>query len=872
VNKRREIKRLAEKAVGDIIEMLYKHTTPIGSICIQVATNELPPDDIPILHLANAEVTVDKSIVLSPVRYVLAPEYFGERIRDKMKLAARKEELRAKSIEDAAQYFVDKLKTEGIDKSIIYLEETGFNDYGIRQVFSSVLDRIQQKNPPRPEPVNIDLEEIEPMPPPSPPPEPIAEPLSTREELILRDQIRRRPTRTIVEDLDSIINTELRDSHTGDTLNIPPIYADDEQVRACRVIRSYFDDITDTNFIGFEDKIEITTRARGQNISVDVIRSMIAMFNNIRQIGQRHTRLNTNHRAQAQALVHYLFGNDTVISLRNGGRLTLCGQLLGVYEPYVIEEVAKHNTKANRILNATDAVNSVREVDTVDEEDLQAAADVYDRVVEDARGDLPIPTASQLDEARIVDNEMEWREHTEFRLGQIDPNRNYVQVIEEYYTDFIHNIGWISDPDRSYLTLELCRQSGPTRTSRTPAIMHEVINILNSREHLPVTPSNDLSDIDNEDLRVSIDQFNDLNRQLNHLDPSGGCRVAIQDYFNTFLYSIGWISSEDRSQLIDPICEERDINPDLMNHIVTFLNSRENLPVGRSVPTRGIFNRPSEEVPTPARVVSDEEDDEEELPEGFTPEELIIDIDDIPPSNERHVAHRLIIDYLRGENIDVDYIDNAHRGELLELATFEEIEHNVMTQAINQFNGDEEDRRRLFDEMETRRESAEEPTITITSETVLDGTMQRINVDVAALQLFARITGTTRDDVDSIGRRVSDELTTELFARADENNIPRDSMSWAIRTYNSIHGNEPMSTYNDEHSRQSVILINSNYESNYIISDDDRLDMIHKAELFGIDSHIFISRLDIHNRAAHILNEASEEASEPETIPRHERI
>ena len=847
MNKRREIKRLAEKAVGEMIELLYKHMNPVGSLCVQISTNELPPDQIPILHITNSEVVIDGTIHASPVRYIVSPEYFGKKIRNRMVAALRRKQLEADAEESSAQKFINILRERGVDKSIVFLEETGFSPDGIKRVLTAVLDKIQKHENAihgnLRAPIEEPVEETVPMPPPRPMPS-TDEPRFTRsEEILIRNSIGHNQVSRVVDQFDRIINEDVSETATrrDNSPDIPSQYTNDQQVQACRLIRSYFDDVSTTNFIGFEDKIEITTRARGEGISVDVIRSMIAMFNNIRQIGQRHNTLNVNHRAQAKALVHYLFGNDIIISINSSERIALCGQLLGVYEPYVIEEIANHNAKANRIIDARNAVNSEEEVDSVNEEDLQAAADRYDQLIResnqeslfnqmeenrqrDERGtnpwtgegpaiasppdeeDILIPTASQLEETVIVDDEMEFREHTEFRLTQVDPNRNYVQIIEEYYTDFIHNIGWISDPDRSYLSLELCN---PSRTSRTPEIMHEVINVLNSREHLPaVENATDLSTVSNEDLRVAIDQFNGLNSQLTHLDPTGNCRVAIQDYFSTFLYSIGWISSEDRSELINRICDERDINPDLMNHIITFLNSRENLPVGRSVPTRSIFNRTDEEPSMPARVITDEQE-EEQLPEGFIPEELL----DI-----RQDARRLIINYLRAENLDVDYIDNAHRVELLDLGEFEEIPRDVMSQAIHEFNGN------------------------------IDNPIQRIDIDDAALRLFAHITGTTNHDVDTMGTYVPQDMITQLYESADRNNIPRDNMGWAILTYNQIHENESMNGYDEEQGRQSDVFINANYSDNEIINDADRLVMIDRARLLGIDTAIFELSIDTHNR------------------------
>ena len=59
---------------------------PVGSLCVQISTNELPPDQIPILHITNSEVVIDGTIHASPVRYIVSPEYFGKKIRNRMVL------------------------------------------------------------------------------------------------------------------------------------------------------------------------------------------------------------------------------------------------------------------------------------------------------------------------------------------------------------------------------------------------------------------------------------------------------------------------------------------------------------------------------------------------------------------------------------------------------------------------------------------------------------------------------------------------------------------------------------------------------------------------------------------------------------------
>lgn len=837
MNKRREIKRLAEKAVGDMIDKLYDHMTPVGSFCIQIAANELPPDEIPILHLTNSEVVIENSIHSSPIRYVLAPEYFGKKVRKQLeKMLMRTQELH-ESAKESADRFIKILREKGTESTINFLAETGFDTDGIRMLFSVVTDRIQDRlreeyppQPVAPQPISdINIGDIGDVPPPprpiptvasapaeyppprrseatseiqfGPQPDPLAhvEPLGRHSEALLRNHIRNSRIETVVGRLDEIINEDVHEEalRSEDETAISSEYDNDQQVLACRTIKWFYSDISTTSFIGHDDKVEITNRARQRNISADVIRSMINMFNTIKSLGNQGTTLSQNHRGQAQALIHYLYGNDLIIDIHKAGRLSVCGELLGIYGPYIIEEIALHNVKAERIYRPQDH-ERVDEVDTIDREDLEAAADVYDETVEHNRqrlyeemtsrreadrGEVPLPpTAEQMETLQVVDEAMEWRERVEQQLRELDPDREYVRIIEEYYNDFIHNIGWISDPDRSNLALDYCRH---TTTPRNPPTMHEVINCLNAREHLSPYPR----ESDEEDVRQRVDSFQPRNELLLQLDPRWEYRSAIQGYFHSFIYSIGYISMDDRSELIGNVCGQHDLVGETMNNIVTFLNSRQNIPPGRSVRSTITLEPPED--------IIDEEDD--------------------------------IVD--------------------LELDIEEPILQDPRPVGL----------------------SAIPPDVTITAETVLEGTPVRISVDDAALRLFAHRTGTTRTDgADTIGPRVGDELAMQLYASADDNNIPRSSMAWAIQTYDRIHEDESMGHYDEEHRRQSDIFINTNYTDTDLINDDDRLMMIHRAELFGIDTEVFISALDSHNELAQAFgshNELSDGFQSPPPIP-----
>lgn len=557
MNKRREIKRLAEKAVGEMIELLYKHMNPVGSLCIQISTNELPKDQIPILHIANSEVVIDGTIHSLPVRYTLAPEYFGKNIRNRMLSALRQKQLEADAEESSAQKFINILKERGVDKSITFLEETGFSSDGIKRVLTAVLDKIQKHE----DKINGNLRSpSEDIPTPSEPPRPApnAPRFSRSEEIQVRQDINRNRVSDVIDELDRIINSDLSEMTTrgDDLLDIEPQYANNQQVQACRVIRSCFDDISTIGFLGYSQKLDITNLAREQNISEDVTRSMIAMFNVVRQLGQRHNRLSTNHREQAKGLVHYMFGNEVMINAHEAGKITKCGELIGIYTPYIIEEIAVHNARAYD-LNP----EQTEEVDTVSDEDLQAAADVYDRNIEQER-------------QRQLYEDMEERRRRDER-----------------------------------------------------------------------------GDIVNLDLNITV-----------------------------------------------------------------------------------------EDIPAP------------------------------------------------------------------------------------------------------------QPEVTITSETVLNGTMQRIDIDDAALRLFAHVTGTTNNNIDSIGPIIGPALTEELYESADRNNIPRNSMRWAILTYDQIHENESMDGYEEEQSRQSDVFIDLNYNADEIINDTDRILMIDRARFLGIDTEIFALSIDAHNR------------------------
>lgn len=75
---------------------------------------------------------------------------------------------------------------------------------------------------------------------------------------------------------------------------------------------------------------------------------------------------------------------------------------------------------------------------------------------------------------------------------------------------------------------------------------------------------------------------------------------------------------------------------------------------------------------------------------GYTREELE-NLDTIhPPQTDLERAQVMIREYLRGTNLDVDYIDPAHRQELLSMAEFEEIPRTMMISAINEFNGEQD--------------------------------------------------------------------------------------------------------------------------------------------------------------------------------------
>lgn len=727
MDKKREIKRLAEKAVRDMIDELYNHIKPVGSLCVQIATNELPPDQIPILHITNSEIVVEGAIHAYPIRYTLAPEYFGEKLRNRMLAAFRRKQLEADNERSSAQKFVDILKVRGVDQSIIFLEETGFSDEGIKRVLTAVLNKIQNRekeiNPPRASAEEL-LNTTGPVAPP-PQPEPIADPIPFRDEMTIRHRIRNNEIQDVVDQFDEIINANVHEAATrrDDLVNIPNTYANDQQVQACRIIRSYFDDVSTVNFIGYSQKIELSNRSREQNVSNDVMSSMIAMFNNIRQVAEQQRSLSSKHRLQAKALIHYIHSADVTISIQDAGRLSSCGELIGIYAPYIVEEIAMHNS---RVYDLTS--DSVEEVDTVSDEDLGAAEEVYDRLVteenreslynqmeerrqQEERGESPVATEEQIQPARVVNHEMEERRRIDIRLLEIDPDGEYRNVIEEYYNNYIPNIGWISDPDRSYLCNQLCHT---TSTSRFPDIMHNMINVLNERENLPPNPE--------EEERQVIDTFRYANSRLRALDPHNIYRTAIQDHYGGFIFSIGWIDAGHRSSLTHQVCVDFQLEPEIMDDIINYLNSRQDLP---------------------------------------NDEEIDLDID-------------------------------------------------------------------------------------------VDNTIERIDIDDAALRLFAHVTGTTNNDIDSIGPVIGPALAEELYESSDRHNIPRNSMRLAILTYDQIHENESMDGYEEEQSRQSDVFIDLNYNTDEIINDEDRIVMMDRARLLAIDTEIFSLSIDIHNRNAQL--------------------
>jgi hypothetical protein len=143
--------------------------------------------------------------------------------------------------------------------------------------------------------------------------------------------------------------------------------------------------------------------------------------------------------------------------------------------------------------------------------------------------------------------------------------------------------------------------------------------------------------------------------------------------------------------------------------------------------------------------------------------------------------------------------------------------------------------------------------VDITANTVLEGTPQRIRIQDAAHRLFAHVTGCNNPETDSIGRYVDDETRTQLYDSAYRSNIPREAINVSIQLYNAIHSNEELDTREEEQSRKSDIFILSHYNTDDIINDEERLEMIHRAELFDIDTEIFISRLDEHNLEAERL-------------------
>jgi hypothetical protein len=277
----------------------------------------------------------------------------------------------------------------------------------------------------------------------------------------------------------------------------------------------------------------------------------------------------------------------------------------------------------------------------------------------------------------------------------------------------------------------------------------------------------------------------------------------IRQHLNDIEDNITFISPAMRQQLVNMAIFE-DINEDIMNREIDAFNN--------------IYSQrdPAEQMPA----ANDETEPQEEVTTGII-------------NHDQRV---------------IEFIEEWYGMNMTDVGIISQNDYHEMSDTINRGNHDG-----IYLFALDRVVGRHNATLTANRIQESNPTNVRVNLRDSALRLFAHVTGSSNPETDSIGRYVDGAMRRELHASADRNNIPRAYMDWAIETYDDIYRDEPLRSLEAEQSRQSDIFINANYPSIHIINDEDRLEMIHRAELFGIDTEVFISRLDAHNREAERL-------------------
>jgi len=779
VNRNREIKRLAQKAVVEMIDELLKYMKPTGSICVQIAANEFPPDNIPVLHLANSEVIVDGTPHNSTIRYMTAADYFGQAIRDKISEAKKLAELRKQQDEDFAEVFLRTLKEESIEEATSFLEITGFSNEGIKRVLMTVVDKIKIPNGIEDEIENqIDSIVPEYSSPRPPPPQP--QPIDQHEELRLRRNIDRIDGRirltTAVNELNATINRNVptpdvneNDPQPTYDISMPGEYSNDPEVIACLTIGNYYNNVRIISRIDSYEKRQIIDIYSRENMPRNAIRSMIRIFNDIRKVGEKYINISNNHKKQAETLINHLYASDYVLGTYDYGRVILCGKLLGIYEPYIIDKLAHHNQNADNL----QAIEN--ESEEISNEDLEAAADVHDRIViSQQREQLYNEMAERREVEERGGNPLTTQEST-INSEDISPSQNRQrahEIIIQYLRNANLDIDYIEEIHRRDL-LEMADFEHIPQEHMITAI-----NQFNSEEELTtpeitsVLSENSITRDLHEIVRVPI---TDIPDRSGVDDPSDAtlvraCRIIKDYYEDRDADNSNLISSYARMQIND-MARQLEIQEDIMELVMNLFNEIKRI---------GTMD--------------------------FTFSE----------TNQRQA--KALVEYMYEENIMIDTYDKEKVvlcGEMYGIY----IPYIVRELAVHNKKAREE-----------------------ISQNVMS------NIDDAVLRLFARITGTTDHDIDTMGAYVPQDMITQLYESADRNDIPRANMEWAILTYNQIHENESMNGYDEEQGRQSDVFINANYSNNEIINDTDRLVMIERARLLGIDTTIFELSIDSHNR------------------------
>jgi hypothetical protein len=277
----------------------------------------------------------------------------------------------------------------------------------------------------------------------------------------------------------------------------------------------------------------------------------------------------------------------------------------------------------------------------------------------------------------------------------------------------------------------------------------------------------------------------------------------IRQHLNDIEDNITFISPAMRQQLVNMAIFE-DINEDIMNREIDAFNN--------------IYSQRDPAGQMPA--ANDETEPQEEVTTGI----------------------------INHDQRAIEFIEEWYGMNMTDVGIISQNDYHEMSDTINRGNHDG-----IYLFALDRVVGRHNATLTANRIQESNPTNVRVNLRDSALRLFAHVTGSSNPETDSIGRYVDGAMRRELHASADRNNIPRAYMDWAIETYDDIYRDEPLRSLEAEQSRQSDIFINANYPSIHIINDEDRLEMIHRAELFGIDTEVFISRLDAHNREAERL-------------------